>query len=102
MPTVVNCGGSSTKPETLNPKPEILNPQRLLAYARSVAHFPTALKEFDWRNKYFLDLTRARAAKGLPDLTPMHTDLLSKPSTLNSQLETLNPQLEILIWKPSS
>jgi hypothetical protein len=23
---------------------------RLLAYARSVAHFPTAVKEFSWRN----------------------------------------------------
>lgn len=66
-------------------------PERLLAYARSVAHFPTALKEFDWRNKYFLDLTRARAAKGLPDLTPMHTDLLSEPSTPKPEPETHNP-----------
>lgn len=51
-------------------------PERLLAYAKTVAHFPTALKEFDWRNKFFLDLTRARAAAGKDDLTPMHTELL--------------------------
>jgi len=53
-------------------------PERLLAYARTVAHFPTALKEFDWRNKYFLDITRDREASGKPDLTPMHTKLLLK------------------------
>mmetsp|Transcript_21208 Transcript_21208/g.52169 ORF Transcript_21208/g.52169 Transcript_21208/m.52169 type:complete len:348 (-) Transcript_21208:2440-3483(-) len=53
-------------------------PERLLAYARSVAHFPTALKEFEWRNKFFLDLTRAREAKGEADLTPLHTSMLMK------------------------
>ena len=53
-------------------------PERLCAYARTVAHFPTALKEFDWRNKYFLDLTRAREAEGKDDLTPLHTKLLLK------------------------
>ena len=26
---------------------------RLLAYARAVAHFPTAVKEFEWRNGFF-------------------------------------------------
>jgi len=51
---------------------------RLLAYAETVAHFPTALKEFEWRNQFFLDLTRAREAAGKPDLTPMHTKLLTK------------------------
>lgn len=53
-------------------------PERLLAYARSVAHFPTALKEFEWRNKFFLDLSRARQAAGRPDPTPLHTQLLLK------------------------
>jgi len=51
-------------------------PERLLAYARSVAHFPTALKELEWRNKFFLDLSRARLAAGRPDPLPLHTRLL--------------------------
>jgi hypothetical protein len=51
---------------------------RLLAYAKTVAHFPTALKEFEWRNQFWLDLTRARAAAGKQDLTPFHTELLMK------------------------
>ncbi len=53
-------------------------PARLLAYAKTVAHFPTALKEFEWRNKFWLDRTRARTAAGKPDLTPFHTELLMK------------------------
>ena len=32
-------------------------PERLRAYARSVAHFPTAVKEIGWRNGYFYGLT---------------------------------------------
>eukprot|EP00287_Rhodomonas_sp_CCMP768_P026083 CAMPEP_0202831702 /NCGR_PEP_ID=MMETSP1389-20130828/17009_1 /ASSEMBLY_ACC=CAM_ASM_000865 /TAXON_ID=302021 /ORGANISM="Rhodomonas sp., Strain CCMP768" /LENGTH=331 /DNA_ID=CAMNT_0049505463 /DNA_START=14 /DNA_END=1009 /DNA_ORIENTATION=- len=52
--------------------------ERLCAYARSVAHFPTALKEFEWRNKFWLDITREREAAGKPDLTPFHTELLLK------------------------
>ena len=49
---------------------------RLRAYARSVAHFPTALKEFMWRNGYFHGLSLEAAAKGLPDPCPRHTVLL--------------------------
>lgn len=52
--------------------------ERLCAYARSVAHFPTALKEFEWRNQFWLDISRAREAAGKPDLTPLHTELLLK------------------------
>jgi len=52
--------------------------ERLLAYAKTVAHFPTALKEFEWRNQFWLDLTRARAAASKHDLTPFHTELLMK------------------------
>ena len=33
-------------------------------YSYIQAHFPTALKEFEWRNQFFLDLTRAREAAG--------------------------------------
>ena len=36
---------------------------RLCAYARSVAHFPTAVKEFDWRNGYFYGLGEAVCPK---------------------------------------
>eukprot|EP00277_Geminigera_cryophila_P044554 CAMPEP_0173068282 /NCGR_PEP_ID=MMETSP1102-20130122/7316_1 /TAXON_ID=49646 /ORGANISM="Geminigera sp., Strain Caron Lab Isolate" /LENGTH=275 /DNA_ID=CAMNT_0013936105 /DNA_START=65 /DNA_END=892 /DNA_ORIENTATION=- len=50
--------------------------ERLLAYAKTVAHFPTALKEFEWRNQFWLDLTRAREAAGKEDMTPFHTKLL--------------------------
>lgn len=46
---------------------------RLLAYARSVAHFPTALKEFQWRNGYFWDLSQAALAAGRPDPSLTHT-----------------------------
>jgi hypothetical protein len=49
---------------------------RLNAYARSVAHFPTAVKEFEWRNGWFHGLTRAAQASGQPDPCPMHTLLL--------------------------
>ncbi|KAI7836615.1 hypothetical protein COHA_009500 [Chlorella ohadii] len=46
---------------------------RLLAYARSVAHFPTAVKEFQWRNGWFHSLSAAAAAAGRPDPCPTHT-----------------------------
>ncbi|KAJ1486911.1 hypothetical protein T484DRAFT_1654689 [Baffinella frigidus] len=52
--------------------------ERLCAYAKTVGHFPTALKEFEWRNQYWLDTTRAREAAGKQDLTPFHTELLLK------------------------
>lgn len=51
---------------------------RLCAYARSVAHFPTAVKEFSWRNGYFYGLTEAAALDGRPDPCPLHTSLLQK------------------------
>lgn len=50
--------------------------ERLNAYARSVAHFPTAVKEFEWRNGYFYGLTQQAAAEGRPDPCPLHTALL--------------------------
>lgn len=50
--------------------------ERLNAYARSVAHFPTAVKEFEWRNGYFYSLTQQALAGGRPDPCPMHTALL--------------------------
>ena len=47
-------------------------------YARSVAHFPTAVKEFEWRNGWFHDLSKAALAKGLPDPMPVHSAGLAK------------------------
>jgi ketopantoate reductase len=46
---------------------------RLCAYARSVAHFPTAVKELPWRNGWFLELSRAAQSSGRPDPCPTHT-----------------------------
>mmetsp|Transcript_33018 Transcript_33018/g.72709 ORF Transcript_33018/g.72709 Transcript_33018/m.72709 type:complete len:292 (-) Transcript_33018:180-1055(-) len=46
---------------------------RLCAYARSVAHFPTALKEFEWRNGYFASISQRAMAQGGADPCPLHT-----------------------------
>eukprot|EP00217_Crustomastix_stigmatica_P016846 CAMPEP_0183789298 /NCGR_PEP_ID=MMETSP0803_2-20130417/337_1 /TAXON_ID=195967 /ORGANISM="Crustomastix stigmata, Strain CCMP3273" /LENGTH=294 /DNA_ID=CAMNT_0026033465 /DNA_START=50 /DNA_END=934 /DNA_ORIENTATION=+ len=43
--------------------------ERLCAYGRSVAHFPTAVKEFEWRNGYFYGITKAAGT----DPFPTHT-----------------------------
>jgi hypothetical protein len=50
---------------------------RLCAYARSVAHFPTALKEFEWRNGWFVDISLTAISKLQPDPCPMHTQIMS-------------------------
>ncbi|CAE8592571.1 unnamed protein product [Polarella glacialis] len=47
--------------------------ERLAAYARTVAHFPTAVKEFEWRNGPFYDITLKAGAVGRPDPCPQHT-----------------------------
>lgn len=49
---------------------------RLCAYARSVAHFPTALKEVEWRNGWFCDITFDNISKNLPDPCPMHSEIM--------------------------
>ena len=46
---------------------------RLCAYARSVAHFPTAVKELEWRNGWFYELSKAAMARGEKDPFPQHT-----------------------------
>ena len=49
--------------------------ERLCAYARSVAHFPTAVKEFQWRNGWFYGLSQAA---GAADPCPAHTAWLKE------------------------
>lgn len=52
--------------------------ERLCAYARSVAHFPTAVKEFQWRNGWFYGLSKAAEEKGRVDPCPTHTEWLKE------------------------
>lgn len=47
--------------------------ERLCAYARSVAHFPAAVKEFEWRNGWFQGLSQAALVAGQPDPCPIHS-----------------------------
>ena len=51
---------------------------RLNAYARAVAHFPTAVKEFEWRNGWFYDITSRAAEAGKEDPCPTHTAWLKE------------------------
>ncbi|KAI3759583.1 hypothetical protein L6452_07496 [Arctium lappa] len=51
---------------------------RLCAYARAVSHFPTAVKEFKWRNGWFYSLTEKAIAQGKQDLCPLHTAWLKE------------------------
>ncbi|GMH35827.1 hypothetical protein BSKO_03695 [Bryopsis sp. KO-2023] len=50
--------------------------ERLCSYSMSVAHFPTALKEFEWRNGFFYNLSKDAAKSGKPDPCPTHTEWL--------------------------
>jgi len=52
--------------------------ERLCAYARSVAHFPTAIKEFEWRNGFFWDLSEDAEDNDRPDPCPLHTWLCNQ------------------------
>ncbi|KAL5825375.1 hypothetical protein ACOSQ3_021438 [Xanthoceras sorbifolium] len=52
--------------------------ERLCAYSRAVAHFPTAVKEFKWRNGWFFSLTEKAIAEGKPDPCPLHTAWLKE------------------------
>ncbi|VFQ83554.1 unnamed protein product [Cuscuta campestris] len=51
---------------------------RLCAYSRAVAHFPTAVKEFQWRNGWFYALSEKALAAGKPDPCPLHTAWLKE------------------------
>nr|GEU79232.1 uncharacterized protein [Tanacetum cinerariifolium] len=52
--------------------------ERLLAYARAVSHFPTAVKEFKWRNGWFYSLSEKAIAQGKQDPCPLHTSWLKE------------------------
>eukprot|EP00270_Netrium_digitus_P000149 TRINITY_DN10167_c0_g1_i1.p1 TRINITY_DN10167_c0_g1~~TRINITY_DN10167_c0_g1_i1.p1 ORF type:complete len:354 (+),score=67.24 TRINITY_DN10167_c0_g1_i1:41-1102(+) len=52
--------------------------ERLRAYARSVAHYPTALKEFSWRNGWFWSMSQRQLARGQRDPTPLHSAWLQE------------------------
>ncbi|KAJ1410007.1 hypothetical protein SESBI_22242 [Sesbania bispinosa] len=51
---------------------------RLCAYSRAVAHFPTAVKEFKWRNGWFYSLSEKATAQGKQDPCPLHTQWLKE------------------------
>ncbi|XP_073134405.1 uncharacterized protein [Henckelia pumila] len=51
---------------------------RLCAYSRAVAHFPTAVKEFKWRNGWFYSLSEKAIAEGKQDPCPLHTTWLQE------------------------
>ncbi|KAG2729518.1 hypothetical protein I3760_01G254100 [Carya illinoinensis] len=51
---------------------------RLCAYSRAVSHFPTAVKEFKWRNGWFYSLSEKAIAEGKPDPCPLHTSWLKE------------------------
>ncbi|XP_021297067.1 uncharacterized protein LOC110426216 isoform X2 [Herrania umbratica] len=51
---------------------------RLCAYSRAVAHFPTAVKEFKWRNGWFYSISEKAIAEGRPDPCPLHTAWLKE------------------------
>ncbi|KAF8070955.1 OSB4 [Scenedesmus sp. PABB004] len=65
---------------------------RLTAYARSVSHFPTAVKEFKWRNGYFHALSQAAAAAGKPDPCPLHSALLRETGSLPASSSRRQPR----------
>ncbi|XP_037469200.1 uncharacterized protein LOC119341431 [Triticum dicoccoides] len=52
--------------------------ERLCAYSRAVAHYPTTVKEFKWRNGWFYSLTEKALTEGKPDPCPLHTAWLKE------------------------
>ena len=57
---------------------------RLCAYARSVAHFPTAVKEFEWRNGWFYEISKRALESGKEDPCPLHTAWLRELGVVKS------------------
>jgi len=57
--------------------------ERLNAYARAVAHFPTAVKEFEWRNGFFYNISSEALKAGKPDPCPTHTAWLQEVGAIS-------------------
>ncbi|CAN0278404.1 unnamed protein product, partial [Ascophyllum nodosum] len=51
---------------------------RLCAYARSVAHYPAALKEYSWRNGFFWEISAKAKKENKDDPCPLHSKLLQQ------------------------
>uniref|UniRef100_A0A0R0J7G8 Uncharacterized protein n=1 Tax=Glycine max TaxID=3847 RepID=A0A0R0J7G8_SOYBN len=60
--------------------------ERLCAYSRAVAHFPTAVKEFKWRNGWFCSLSEKANAQGKPDPCPLHSQWLKELRIGNKEI----------------
>ncbi len=56
--------------------------ERLCSYGMSVAHFPTAVKELQWRNGFFYNLSQSAIAQGKDDPAPLHSELLKAMNVL--------------------
>lgn len=60
--------------------------ERLCGYARAVANYPTAMKEYPWRNGWFVSLAQNNAATVLKeDPCPLHTQLLQEIGILKNK-----------------
>ena len=55
---------------------------RLVAYGKSVSHFPTAVKELKWRNGFFYDISQKALKNGSDDPAPLHTKMLEDLNVL--------------------
>jgi len=79
---VVELGGMIRTTLTVSFKPEL--PERLCAYSERVEFFPTAVKEFKWRNGFFYRYSLLGGTRTLPDgrkiempdPCPMHSEYL--------------------------
>jgi len=58
---------------------------RLCSYSKSVAHFPTALKEFEYRNGWFVDISMEEISKNKPDPCPAHTEIIASQGLLSKK-----------------
>ena len=64
---------------------------RLAAYGRSVAHFPTAVKEFGWRNGWFHAISQAAHHSPGPGPRPSHRPNGPMPSVSQAALAAGRP-----------
>ncbi|KAH8523079.1 hypothetical protein H0E87_003655 [Populus deltoides] len=70
--------------------------ERLCAYARAVAHFPTAVKEFKWRNGWFYSLSEKAVSEGKLDPCPLHTSWLKELKRMHATINLFDPNVRAL------